>query len=527
LRLSQAPGTLGIPRYTNTYSFTQEEVPVAAAQPTPLPAPAGPVERLAAAAGELASRDLDQLADQQLQADLKALEQVRRRTEAHQIALANTLKTRQARRLTDRGVEAGKAARQADRATRQELTNELHWSPSDARRATRLGGELTAAGTSSQAREQFNSGELSPRHAKLLADTLRHLTGDERDWAETVLLEAAGREDPVTFGRTCRRLLAQLDHDAAMGDEQRRHARRTGRMTPTDDGMLAIHALLSGLDAETVATAIHAFRRPDAPGITRTPEQATADAIVDMAAAALRAAEAPAKHGIRPHVTVDLDYEALLRQAGVAETVWMGPLPFAEIRRLLADCGVSRLLVDPDSTPVEAGPETRDVPNGLYRGLLRRDGGCIGIGCDAPAAWCDVMHLDHPYRFQGRLSLSNAALGCKLHHRRYDLAGWQITWQHGRPTLHPPGRPPQPPGAPGGGTPTPPTDPPAPPESTPSDETPSTRSKPRASDPCEPPSRTRGSDPPNPPARGDDSHVGRLFRQPRIIDDEPGDAPGR
>jgi hypothetical protein len=191
-------------------------VPVAIAQPTPLPAPAGPVERLSTAAGELVGRDLDGLADGQLQADLKTLEQVRRRVEAHQIALANALKTRQAARLADRGMEAGKAARQAERATREELTNQLQWTPSDANRATRIGGELTAAGTSSQAREQFNSGELSPRHAKLLADTLKHLTGDERDRAERLLLEAAGREDAVTFGATCRRLLAQLDHDAAM-----------------------------------------------------------------------------------------------------------------------------------------------------------------------------------------------------------------------------------------------------------------------------------------------------------------------
>jgi hypothetical protein len=510
-------------------------VPVAIAQPTPLPAPDGPVERLSTAAGELVGRDLDGLADGQLQADLKTLEQVRRRTEAHQIALANALKTRQAARLADRGMEAGKAARQAERATRQTLTDQLQWTPSDANRATRIGGELTAAGTSSQAREQFNSGELSPRHAKLLADTLKHLTGDERDRAERLLLEAAGREDATTFGATCRRLLAQLDHDAAMDQEQRRHARRSGRMSKTDDGMLAIHALLSGLDAETVATAIHAFRRPDPPDVSRSPEQATADAIVDMAAAALRAAQAPAKHGIRPHVTVDLDYQTLLAQAGVAETVWMGPLPFGEIRRLLADCGISRLLVDPDSTPVEAGPETRNVPNGLYRGLLRRDRGCIGAGCDTPAAWCDVMHLDHPYRFQGRLSLSNAALGCKLHHRRYDLAGWQITWQHGRPVLHPPGQPPQPPG-PRDGTPTPPADPPEPPEPAPPGDTPETPTRPRESGswspagparPPDPPPGTRGTAPRDPLTRGDDSHVGRLFRQPRIIDDEPGDASGR
>ena len=511
---------------------------MAIAQPTPLPAPAGPVQRLSAAAGELADRDLDELADYELQDDLKALEQVRRRVEAHQFALANTLKTRQAARLEDRGVESGKAARQADRTTRDKLTNDLHWTPSDANRATRIGGELTAAGSSKDVRERFADGRLSPRHAKLLADTLRHLTGQERDWAETVLLEAAGREDAVTFGRTCRRLLAQLDHDAAMGDEQRRHARRSARMSQTDDGMLATHALLAGLDAETYATAVDAFRRPDPPGITRTPEQRTADAMVAMAAAALRAGDAPAKHGIRPHVTVDLDYQTLLRDAGVAETVWMGPLPFAEIRRLLADCGVSRLLVDSDSTPVEAGPETRNVPNGLYRGLLRRDGGCIGVGCDTPAAWCDVMHLDHPYRFQGRLSLSNAALGCKLHHRKYDLAGWQITWKHGGPVLHPPGQPPgppekerrepRPPGSPDATT-RPADSPGAPeaPEGEPSGAAHAAPPQPRDADPPDPEPRARRSAPRDPPARADDSHVGRLFRQPRMLDEEPDDTAGR
>jgi hypothetical protein len=489
-------------------------VPVAAAQPAVLPAPAGPIERLAIAAGELPGRDLDGLADGQLDADLTVLDQVRRRVEAHQIALANARKTRQARRLTDRGTDPGKAARQADRETRDKLTNELQWTPSDARRATRIGDELTGAGTSKEARERFADGRLSSRHAKLLADTLKHLVGEERDRAEAALLEAAGREDATTFGDTCRRLLAQLDHDAAMGEEQRRHARRSARMAKTDDGMLAVSGQFSGLDAETVATAIHAFRRPDPPGITRSPEQATADAIVDMAAAALRAGEAPAKHGIRPHVTSDINYQTILAQAGVAETVWMGPLPFGEIRRLLADCGVSRLLVDPDEVPVEAGPETRNVPNGLWRGLLRRDRGCIGVGCDAPAAWCDAMHLDHPYRFQGRLSLSNAALGCRLHHRKYDLAGWQITWIRGRPTLHPPGQPPEPPepGEPAG----PPDGPPA-----------------RGSDPPAPPAPARGSDPPPPPTPPqppdgtDDSHVGRLFRQPRMLDDEPDEAPGR
>ncbi|MDX1659768.1 MAG: hypothetical protein R3343_13175, partial [Nitriliruptorales bacterium] len=48
-------------------------------------------------------------------------------------------------------------------------------------------------------------------------------------------------------------------------------------------------------------------------------------------------------------------------------------------------------------------------------------------GCDIPAAWCDVMHLDTPHRHGGPLTLDNTGLGCRHHHRAYD---------HGRLTLH-------------------------------------------------------------------------------------------
>jgi len=159
-----------------------------------------------------------------------------------------------------------------------------------------------------------------------------------------------------------------------------------------------------------------------------------------MARAALAAGEAPANRGVRPHVTVVVDWEAIAAQAGVAEAAWMGPLPFLEIRRLLADCDVGRLIVDADGLPMEAGQAVRTVPAGLWRALTVRDGGCVATGCDVPAAWCDVMHLGEPYRFDGRLSLANAALGCRHHHRLYDRGSWELTWRDRRPTLHPPTR---------------------------------------------------------------------------------------
>ena len=399
--------------------------------------PDGVVSRLVEAAAALPERDLDKLAPATVDADLEALETVRRRVEAHQHRLIDLRRRRRVAEHRRRGQRKDQAKRRAQREEREQVRDEIGWGPGEARRATELGEDLE---DSEAARRAFDEGQLPARHAALLADTLKHLVGAQRERAETELLERARQEDALTFGRSCRRLLATLDHEEAMAAEQRRHGRRRGRVAATDDGMLAINALLSGIDAETVATAVDAFRRPDVPGHRRSAEQATADAIVELARAALRAGTAPAKHGIRPQVVVGLDYQTILAQAGVAETVWMGPLPFAEVRRLLADCGVSRLLVEPDGLPVEAGPAVRDVPVGLWRGLVRRDGGCIAQGCTIPAHWCDVMHLDEPYRFEGRLSFTNAALGCRTHHRDYDLHGWQITWHDRRPVLHPPGR---------------------------------------------------------------------------------------
>jgi hypothetical protein len=260
---------------------------------------------------------------------------------------------------------------------------------------------------------------------------------------EGELLQAAGHQHAVEFGRTCRRLLAERDQDAAMTAEDRRKARRSTRLWQTEDGFQALSGQWSGADGEIVATGVQAFRRPDAPGERRTPEQATADAVVAMAAAALRAAEAPTVHGVRPHVTVTIDYEDTLRRAGVAETRWSGPLPMEEVRRLLADCGVSRLLVDPRGVALEAGEEVRNVPVGVARVIAQRDPVCIADGCDMPADWCQIMHLETPFVFGGRLSPGMGAHGCPFHHQKFDRRGWVVSWVGDRPILHHPERIPE------------------------------------------------------------------------------------
>jgi hypothetical protein len=395
---------------------------------------------LSAVVGRLAEMSLAGLDDEELRRQLAVCETVVRRVQARQARLVAERVERETRRLRDAGIDSGRAGGRAARRAQRDLSHELGWSPSQAKAAHRTGKQAQAAPEAGRA---LDEGRLSEGHARSLFELLSQLEGDERREVEAELTAVAQEQTAVEFSRTCRRRLAQLDHAAAVRTEERRRERRRGRMAETEDGMLALSVQVAGVDKALVGRAVEAFRRPDVAGERRSAEQATADAVVELCRAALRAGEAPAVHGVRPHVQVHIPWETLLARAGVVEVAGAGPLPFGEVRRLLADCGVSRLLTDPTGVPVEVGGQVRTVPAGLWRALLARDAGCVADGCDAPAAWCEVMHLGTPYRFGGRLTMKTAALGCAEHHDRYDRGGWKVTWIAGRPVLHHPRRPPR------------------------------------------------------------------------------------
>jgi hypothetical protein len=405
------------------------------------------VGALGAAVASLTAISIDQLDDDQILAELIAVEEARLRLDARACRLAATRADRERRRAVKERPHDPRAARKAERRTRDELQDRLRWTPSQAKRAQELGSGFAHSPESGKA---FDAGQLPPAHARLLADTLRWLDDEQAAAAEPELLAAAREQDARTFGRTCRRLLAELDHEAATRAEERRHARRSGSLVQTEDGMTRLEARVAGLDGEYLATAVHAFRRPDAPGERRTPQQATADAVVAMARAALDAGTAARQHGARPHLIVVAPQDvATGERDGVVETAFSGPMPSSEGLGIVDDAAISKLLCDDRGIPVEATEEVRNVPQGVYRGILVRDGGrCIAEGCDMPAGWCDVMHLTVPYRLQGRLTIDTGGLGCRYHHPKLDRDGWKVTWIDGRPILHHPDRPPdRPPGA--------------------------------------------------------------------------------
>jgi hypothetical protein len=307
--------------------------------------------------------------------------------------------------------------------TRRFVRDELQLTHSEAKKLGETGRRLREA---PEAKRSMQQGKLRPEHASVITDTLRYLDGDTRRQVEERLVEAAGTMDPVKLGRLGRQLLAEADQEAAMLAEQRRHARRTGKVTQTADGRTAVHAQLAGLDGELAHTCIEAFRRPDAPGEHRTPEQATADALVEIFDAALRSRSAPTQHGERPHLTIVVDAERLETATGVGFGTFTGPIPATEVLRLVRDAKLTWIVVDPDGVPLHVSEGRNVVQSALWRAMVVRDGGCRWPGCDAPPSRCDVAHAEVPDRDGGPRVLSNVAMLCRRHHRKVDLAKWTM-----------------------------------------------------------------------------------------------------
>jgi hypothetical protein len=334
-------------------------------------------------------------------------------------------RARSAGTLESRAIERAGPGREnrAVQPTRRLLTDELHLSPSEAKRIGETGRRLQQV---PEAAAAFADGQLGPDHAKVITDALRHLEPDLAARLGAELTRLATTMDPVALGREARRRVARHDQQAAVADEQRRHARRSASVTQGSDGMVHLRASLTGIHGEAALTAIHAFTRHEDPAHPASRPQRAADALGEIFLLALEAGEAPTQHGVRPHVNVHVQLADLAIEAGAAELDWTGPVTVTEIRRWIRDATITGIVHDPDQVPIRVTGARAAVRRHLWRALSARDGGCRYPGCTRRPAWCDVAHglADAD---GGPLTLSNAVLLCREHHRLVDLGRWTVS----------------------------------------------------------------------------------------------------
>jgi hypothetical protein len=201
-------------------------------------------------------------------------------------------------------------------------------------------------------------------------------------------------------------------------------------LTPRDDGMTELWALLPAEGAAAVVTAIDALASVTSANDPRTPDQRRADALVDLGVAALHDPLLPKAQGMRPSIQITVALSTLLgtdEQPG--ELASHGPIPASVARRLAADESGTwrRLVTDPVTGQLlDYGQDTYRPPKDLAEFVIARDQTCTFPGCERPARRCDLDHQT-PYNKGGSTSSQNMGPLCERHHIGKHEAGWTPT----------------------------------------------------------------------------------------------------
>jgi hypothetical protein len=104
-----------------------------------------------------------------------------------------------------------------------------------------------------------------------------------------------------------------------------------------------------------------------------------------------------------------------------------GPINRKLTERLLCDCAIFRLVLDPTTgQPLNLGRTHRTAPPWIRKALWARDRGCRWPGCKTDAHWTDAHHLRHWTAHHGPTNPDNLILLCRYHHVLVHEAQWTL-----------------------------------------------------------------------------------------------------
>ncbi|WP_157007371.1 HNH endonuclease signature motif containing protein [Agromyces laixinhei] len=358
--------------------------------------------------------------------------------------------------------------------------------------------KLVAVGEATAARASFTGEQLPARHPHLAAgleagslcvdaaDTIRRfldgvaLRADrvELGEAERFLVERAPLVGVDGLARLVKQLQARLDPDGVKPREDELRSQRGLRIWEDRAGMiqlqgafdpangapikLAVEALVSaelhrvrdakrGFGASVVGGQSGAdgeseeVGEPEAAGEPdeifveqRTIAQLNADALADIARLSLGAKHAPAALR-QATVVARIDAEALVTGHGHATIDGIDqPVSVATVRELAMSAGISPLLLDHRSEPLELGRAARLFTPAQKLALIERDGGCAWPACNRPPSHTQAHHIRWWKRHRGRTDVGNGIMLCSHHHHRVHDDGWVITVRDAQTWFTPP-----------------------------------------------------------------------------------------
>ena len=184
--------------------------------------------------------------------------------------------------------------------------------------------------------------------------------------------------------RDLRAVIAHCKRCADALDERDPSDRNGVQLSPVGDRW-ALRGDLDDLTGSTIDTALNAAMDDPSPDDLRSPSKRRSDALGEVCRYFIDHANLPIEGGEAPHITVAVPWETL-RDGGITETSIpnrFGPsLSPEQLAELLCDCKIGRVIMGPDSQPLDVGREHRTAPKWMRRAIVARDKGCRFPGCD-------------------------------------------------------------------------------------------------------------------------------------------------
>jgi hypothetical protein len=274
-----------------------------------------------------------------------------------------------------------------------------------------------------QVADAFGRGEISARHAVVVANAYTPERAAAISDVEAELVDVARRHTPRELGGVVRYLMDAIDGDGGAVSDEAVFERRRLHLSSTLDSMLAINGICDPATAEILLAAVNAEMAQDHQDLDgRLPAQRRMDAFINLGRRSLDRGELGESRNVRPHVTVVVDLDELpgntpeLVAKVRTERRHNGHLSATTLERLTCDCDISRVITTGRSEIQRRRPRH---PQSLTRNLesARRTRPTLPSPRMRPTPdSCEAHHVVHWTR-GGPTNLENLQLLCWNHHR--------------------------------------------------------------------------------------------------------------
>ena len=328
------------------------------------------------------------------------------------------------------------------------------------------------------------SGGVASRAATIISlsmDRVRHVaTPEDATRMEHALTRTAVENDQDFLTRIAKRWTDALDQDGEEPGEQELRQRQGAFIRRAYRGLQHLEIFATTYQFEHLLTVMNtatnprtgvgsgpgmdtagqtgpdADFRPDAEDAAaaerldqRTRPQRLLDGLVGACKVALAAGALPAAGGLRPQVTVTIDYRDLLERLGGADAetrgpgsnagalMFTGPVTASTVRKIACDADIIPVVLGGQRRVLDIGRASRVFPPHIRKAIVARDGGCAFPQCTIPAPWCEAHHINYWSR-GGSTGAGNGALLCTHHHHLIHKEQWTIQLRSGLPWFIPP-----------------------------------------------------------------------------------------